>query len=95
MNDKFDELTKGMAQSVTRRGALKNFGVGFAGIVLASLGLARKAEAQNYGKCVKWYCTEGLASPQTYYVCGGGRPEHNNKCEKLGVVFCGYCAGCC
>ncbi len=28
MNDKFDELTKGLAQSVTRRGALRKFGVG-------------------------------------------------------------------
>ena len=45
MNDKFDELAKGMAQSVTRRGALKKFGVGLAGIVLASLGLADRAEA--------------------------------------------------
>jgi hypothetical protein len=38
MNDKFDELAKNMAQSVTRRGALKKFGVGLAGIALASLG---------------------------------------------------------
>ena len=28
MNDKFDQLTKGLAQSVKRRGALKKFGVG-------------------------------------------------------------------
>ena len=27
MNDKFDELAKGLAQSVTRRGALKRFGL--------------------------------------------------------------------
>ena len=45
MNDKFDELTKGLAQSVTRRAALKKFGVGLAGVVLATLGLASKAEA--------------------------------------------------
>ena len=53
MNDKFDELAKGMAQSVTRRGALKKFGVGLAGIVLASLGLANKAMAcgGSYGFC--------------------------------------------
>ena len=35
MNNKFDELTKNMAQSVTRRGALKKFGVGLAGMALA------------------------------------------------------------
>ena len=45
MNDKFDELAKGLAQSVTRRGALKRFGVGLAGIALASLGLASDAQA--------------------------------------------------
>ena len=45
MNDQFDELTKSMAQSVTRRAALKKFGVGLAGMALACLGLANKAEA--------------------------------------------------
>ncbi len=28
MNKQFDELTKGLAQSVTRRGALKKFAIG-------------------------------------------------------------------
>ena len=37
MNSKFDELAKGLAQSVTRHGTLKKFGVGLAGIALASL----------------------------------------------------------
>ena len=46
MNDKFDELAKNLAQSVTRRGALKQFSLGLAGAVLASLGLANKAEAE-------------------------------------------------
>ena len=50
MNDKFDELAKGLAQSVTRRGALKKFGAGLAGVVLASLGLANKA---NAGHCLQ------------------------------------------
>ena len=47
MNTKFDELTKAMAQSVTRRAALKKFGVGLAGIALACFGLANKGEAQT------------------------------------------------
>ena len=50
MNNNFDELAKGMAQSVTRRGALKKFGVGLAAIALASLGLANKAYAVANGK---------------------------------------------
>ena len=49
MNDKFDELAKGLAQSVTRRGALKQFGLGLAGITLAALGLANNAEAAPGG----------------------------------------------
>ena len=45
MNNKFDELAKGLAQSVTRRQAFKKFGVGVAGIALACCGLASKAGA--------------------------------------------------
>ena len=54
MNNRFDELTKQMAQSVTRRAALKKFGVGLAGMALACFGLARRAKAQTTqkGKCV-------------------------------------------
>ena len=47
MNDKFDELAKGLAQSVTRRGALKQFGVGVAGMALAALGLANTAQGRG------------------------------------------------
>ena len=45
--DKFDELTKQMAQSVTRRAAFKRFGVGLAGMGLACFGLANKAAADQ------------------------------------------------
>ena len=51
MNDRFDELAKSLAQSVTRRGALEKFGLGLAGVVLASLGLANKAEAGKGYTC--------------------------------------------
>ena len=47
MNDKFDDLAKGLAQSVTRRGALKQFGVGLAGLALALIGLTDKAHAHT------------------------------------------------
>ena len=46
MNNKFDALTKSLAQSVTRRAALKKFGVGLAGMALACFGLPNKAEAK-------------------------------------------------
>ena len=45
MNNQFDELTRSLAQSVKRRAALKQFGVGLAGMVLAAFGLANKSEA--------------------------------------------------
>jgi hypothetical protein len=47
MSNKFDEMAKGLAQSVTRRQALKKFGLGLAGMALACFGLAGKAEAQT------------------------------------------------
>jgi hypothetical protein len=56
MNDKFDELAKGLAQSVTRRGALKKFGTSLAGIALASFGLASSAQAKPGGKKFKCQC---------------------------------------
>jgi hypothetical protein len=46
MNDKFDDLAKGLAQSATRRQALRRFGVGLAGIALATL-FAGKAHAAD------------------------------------------------
>jgi hypothetical protein len=49
MNHKFDELTKSMAQSVTRRAALKKFGVGLAGMAVAKLGL-NEAQAITNGQ---------------------------------------------
>ena len=45
MNNKFDELVKGVAQSVTRRAALEKFSLGLAGLTLACFGLAGGAEA--------------------------------------------------
>jgi len=45
MNNKFDEMAKGLAQSVTRRGALKKFGVGLARAVVATFGFVNQAEA--------------------------------------------------
>jgi len=40
------ELTKSVAQSVTRRAALQKFGLGLAGMALACFGLANMAQAQ-------------------------------------------------
>jgi len=58
MNNKFDELTKSMAQSVTRRAALKKFGVGLAGMALACFGLANKTAAQTACLPNNYACTQ-------------------------------------
>jgi len=76
MNNKFDELTKGMAQSVTRRGALKKFGAGLAGIALAALGLANTASARGKGKAPKHCgrcnnCVYPYGPGDCYYLCYG------------------------
>lgn len=65
MNHQFDELTKGMAQSVTRRVALKKFGLGLAGMALACFGLTHKAEAQQSAQCIgkARFCGSGLSMP--------------------------------
>jgi hypothetical protein len=47
MSHQFDNLTKAVAQSVTRRGALKKFGVGLAAMALACIGLPTKARAKG------------------------------------------------
>ena len=49
MNHQFDELTKNLAQSVTRRAALKRCGLGLASIALARLGL-NNAQAITNGQ---------------------------------------------
>ena len=54
MNNKFDELTRSMAQSVTRRGALKQFGLGLVGMAVAALGMANTAKAIGTGKPGCW-----------------------------------------
>jgi len=69
MNNQFDGFTNSLAQSVTRRAALKKFGVGLAGIVLVAFGLKQKSYAGGCGKlgapckvhfeCCSGYC-EGL-----------------------------------
>lgn len=65
MNDKFDELAKAMAQSVTRRSALKKFGVAVLGAVLAALGLG-KAEAAKPLYSKNWCCVYGSVQDPQY-----------------------------
>jgi hypothetical protein len=82
-NNKFDELARGMARSVTRRQALRRFGAGIVGIGLATLGLANKTEAapcqpsgaqcHSHGadkKCCSGLCAFGdIVNGKSYYIC--------------------------
>ena len=84
MSDKFDELAKGLAQSATRRQALKKFGVGLAGMALACFGLANKAQAANcaaYGyPCTSNAdCCSGICS--SFRTCGCAKDA---DCQKAG-----------
>jgi hypothetical protein len=68
MNNKFDELTKSLAQSLTRRAAFKKFGVGLAGMALAAFGLAGRAEAAQ-GGCLPRGKTCGSATTLKGWKC--------------------------
>ena len=80
MNDKFDELAKSLAQSVTRRGALKKFSLGLAGIALGMLGMVNKAEAAS-SRCIN-ECRHACRSYRKgspdwewcFYTCVGNCP---------------------
>ncbi len=83
MNDKFDELAKSLAQSVTRRQALRRFGIGLAGVVLASLGLANKAEAASHPVVFNCDC---FAYPN--FGCDLRPPGKFKKCFEFCLSNC-------
>jgi len=66
MNNRFDELAKGLAQSVTRRRALGRFGMSFIAFAVATLRPANTLEAAEprpggHNKCVD-YCKQTCAT---------------------------------
>ena len=72
MNNTFDELAKGMAQSATRRQALKKFGFGLAGLALACFGLASKGEAaKELCRKAGQPCGEVARGARIHYCCPG------------------------
>jgi hypothetical protein len=89
MNSKFDELTKQLAQSTTRRQALKRFGVGLAGMALACFGLAGKAEAGQGCTAPKW-CNQSLNPCCCTSTSGRG----GNSCKTALPKACPNYADC-
>ena len=73
MDKQFDELSKSLAQGVSRREALRKFGLGLAGVLLATVGLTGKASAHHCkqsgarcnksSECCSGFCGYGYAYP--------------------------------
>src|SRR5437016_4224921 len=77
MNDKFDELTKRLAQSVTRRVALKKFGpgLGLLGVALAALGLALLLVTPALANVFRVGPLIDLSDPDALASCGSNGRE--------------------
>ena len=71
MNHKFDELTKELAQSVTRRSAIKKFGVGFTILIMTALGIANSNAAKNgkHGNCNHCASPYGCTTDECFLYC--------------------------
>src|SRR5438876_1187386 len=65
MDKQFDELSKSLAEGVSRREALKKFGIGLAGVVLAAMGLRSRAWAGGGSCTTNADCNKGKL------CCGG------------------------
>ncbi|MCW5551487.1 MAG: hypothetical protein KIS67_04895 [Verrucomicrobiae bacterium] len=63
MSNAFDELAKSLVQSLTRRAALKKFGVGLAGMALACFEPANQAKAATH----TGYCSVRAVSTQKFH----------------------------
>jgi hypothetical protein len=82
MNNQFDELAKAMAQSVTRRAALKKFGAGLAVFALAAIGLAPSAQADKpVGGGLHAPCQTDSDCKRSL-VCRYNKILNRNSCEK-------------
>ncbi len=87
MNRRFDELTRSLARSVTRRKALRRLGTGLAGALLASLGLPPRAWADKT-------CATNADCGTGHLCCSGVcvSAGDNNNCGGCGVVCPAPCA---
>jgi hypothetical protein len=87
MNNKFDELAKGLAHSATRRQAFKKFGLGLAGMALACFGLAERAQAGGGYLCCTYECYTSIMGSKAVKtkVC----VQAGSGCPFMGG-FCGF-----
>ena len=89
MNNRFDELAKGLAQSVTRRQALKKFGIGLAGMALACFGIVERSKAVEQ-PCT---CTTSADCQNGYYCAVYGYCAPKWCDPSVNGYCCCYCKG--
>ena len=77
MDKQFDELSKSLAEGVSRREALRRFGIGLAGVLLGSVGLASRAEACSTTDCTHGsQCCPGFTCKPVHELPTGHGPSH-------------------
>jgi hypothetical protein len=90
MNNKFDELGKGLVQSTTRRQALKKCGVSLAAMALACFALTKRAEAAHHhlppGYCCVTPATSGYAYDGTCLDLRTDNPSICGSCPPAGTA---------
>jgi hypothetical protein len=97
MDNRFDELTKSLAEGVSRREALRRLGGGLAGALLASLGLAGVAQGASARDCsitCSNFYPPGPARAQCNQVCKKCS-NTNNLCPSGGGTICCESGHCC
>ena len=84
MDKQFDELSKSLAEGVSRREAVRKFGAVLAGVLLAVVGLSTQEASAQKGPCVcnkvGCGCTTDLCLSQCrsqFSPCGG-----NSRCVR-------------
>ena len=102
MDKQFDELSKSLAEGVSRRVALRKFGIGLAGVLLASLGLGsgRATCAQGSAQCCHWVCSNGDGGKGHRFdttTCGSLCPDpsvNGYSCVSKGSKTVSDCTAC-
>jgi hypothetical protein len=70
MRDTFDELSRALARGVSRREALKIFGVGVAGSLLALVGLGRASAQETCAQFCAAHTSNDFQQGNCRNVCG-------------------------
>jgi hypothetical protein len=87
MNNQVAELAKGMAQSITRRAALKKFGVGLAGMALAGfLWMPAEVSAAALGALIELSRPNAVGTCDSHFISLSGTWTLDDALEPVVVV---------